>query len=217
MRYLGLALVAEGPTDHDFLGPLLERAVLQVCRVRGATGVEVGRMLRLRVDPGEAPRLEDRILAAATDAYPILFIHTDGAGDPDRARRERVEPAARRIAGELSDRSRETVAVVPVREMEAWALADGDALRGAFGTGLSDAELGLPDRTREVEKILDPKQALQEVCGRVLGPRSRRKAREYLSVLGERVDLSRLSRLTAWRRLLEDLTAALSALNVVRA
>ncbi|WP_158516729.1 hypothetical protein [Scytonema hofmannii] len=47
--------------------------------------------------------------------------------------------------------------VVPIREMEAWALVDGDALRGAFGTVLDDSALGISTRLREVEGIFEPK------------------------------------------------------------
>ena len=49
--------------------------------------------------------------------------------------------------------------------MEAWALADGEALRSAFGTVLDDRELGVPAKARDVETILDPHQVPGEPTG----------------------------------------------------
>ena len=65
-------------------------------------------------------------------AFHILFIHADANGDADRARQERIEPAVRLIRQKEELTNTHNVAVVPVRETETWALADGDALRGSL-------------------------------------------------------------------------------------
>lgn len=142
MRYLGLALFAEGPTDYRFLPPVLRRATEDLC-LRGARSeVEVGEVVGLYApDEYRDASIATQILEAAREAlgaFSILFIHTDGAGDLVAAHQQRVQPAAQRIA-ELGRQQERTVGVVPVREMEAWTLADGDALRGAFGTVLVDS------------------------------------------------------------------------------
>lgn len=63
MRHLGLALIAEGPTDERFLSPLLRRATIeacgQVCRGEVETG-DVFLVGRLRGAPGK--RLHEHIL-----------------------------------------------------------------------------------------------------------------------------------------------------------
>src|SRR5436309_6511041 len=147
MRYLGLALYAEGPTDYRFLPSILLRLTNDLC-LRGASEVvEVSDVQAL--DTPEEHREADRatrILEAARSvrgAFSILFVHADGGGDPEAAFQERVEPAARRIHENTKGGER-VVAVVPVRETEAWALTDGDALRGAFGSTLADSTFGLP-------------------------------------------------------------------------
>ena len=148
MRCLGLALYAEGPTDYRFLSPLLHRLTDELCVQKAREIVDVSAVFPL-TEPGRFKE-EDRaarILEAARAAwgtFSILFVHTDGEGDPATARQERVEPAAQRIREELGKESENVVAVLPVRETEAWALADGEALRGAFGCTLDDAALGLP-------------------------------------------------------------------------
>lgn len=209
MRYLGLALFAEGSTDYRFLPPVLRRATEDLCLRDARSTVEVGEVLGLYTpDDYRDADLATQILKAAReafDAFSILFIHTDGAG----------EPAAQRIAAELFGQQNRTVGVVPVREMEAWTLVDPDALRGAFGTVLDDSALGIPTKAREVEGILDPKQALEQVYGKVVGGRRRgkRKVTEFFDAIGERVRLERLRDLPAYQRFEQELGMALVELG----
>jgi hypothetical protein len=222
MRYLGLALFAEGITDHRFLAPILRRLTTDLCMHLAHDMVEIGEVLELHSPARYRDRdRETRILEVAREArgaYTVLFIHTDGTGNPDSARRERVEPAAQRIANELTQWQERTVAIVPIRETEAWSLVDGDALRGAFGTVLDDSRLGVPVRPREVERIPDPKQTLRQAFTRVIGTRQlkKKKAEAFLDVIGERVRLDRLREVPAFQRLEQDLRAALLALGYFR-
>jgi hypothetical protein len=218
VRYLGLALFAEGPTDYRFLSPVLQRATVDLCR--GAREeIEVGGVLPLEIPSAvHAADPITRVLEAARAAdgeFDVLFLHRDGAGDPDGARAQWIEPAAERIAAELTAYRKETVAVVPVRKMEAWALADGDALRAAFSTRLADAQLGIPSQPREVERILDPKLALDQAYQAVVG--SRRRARSagaaFLEVIARQVRLEQLRLVPAFRRFEQELRGALRALG----
>jgi hypothetical protein len=219
VRYLGLALFAEGPTDHRFLSPLLRRVTEDLCLSRGISLVEVSEVFELH-SPRESREADraSRIFSAAREAwgaFHILFVHTDGAGDAEAARLERVEPAAERLEQELAGANACTVAVVPVRETEAWALTDGDALRAAFGARLDDTALGIPDRPERVERIPDPKLALDQVLAAIVGSRrrSKRTASEFLTAIGERVKLARLRQVPAFRCFELDLQAALQTLG----
>jgi len=181
--------------------------------------VEIGDVLELHAP--EAYRgadLATQILEAAKEAagaYNILFIHTDGAGDRESAYAQRVKPAAERIAAQLSHQQERAVGVVPVREMEAWTLVDGDALRDAFGTVLDDVALGIPTRPRDVEGILDPKQILNQVYDNVLGGKRRRRntVADFFSAIGERVQLKRLQQVPAFQRFEQELRTALKELD----
>lgn len=221
MIFLGLALYAEGPTDYRFLCPLLRRLSEDVC-LRNASGtVEISEVLALD-HPASAKeqRREDRILAAAqaaSGAWDVLFVHSDGSGDADRARSTQVEPALAKVVEAFGDRGF-GIAVVPVRETEAWAIVDGDTLRRVWGTVLADKELGLPNAAFEVERTADPKATLKKAF-EATHPHRRRKsgtASAHLSELGEQVALDKLRTLRAFARLEADLCGALRQLQILR-
>ena len=222
MRYLGLALFAEGSTDYRLLGRILYRTVEDLCLRYAGDEIEIGDIREL--DTPKAYRDNSRatrILEAARQeigAFHILFIHADANGDADRARQERIEPAVQLIRQREELTNTHNVAVVPVRETEAWALADGDALRGAFGTTLDDDGLGIPARPQEVERLTEPKQVLDHALREAIGGSRRRRHRvtTYLNAIGERVGLARLRAVPAYRRFEDDLRAALRQLGYIR-
>ncbi len=221
MYYLGLALYAEGPTDYHFLCPLLARLCEDVCTRDAAHAVEVSEVLRLDHPPAadEASRVERIVLAAreARNAWRILFIHADGAGDPERKRKEQAQPAIDRLHQEHAD-ARLGVAVIPVRETEAWAIIDGDALRSVLGTTLSDEALGLPSSAGVAEGAPDPKALLNTAFNatRPAGLRRRRGVSPMLNALGEQVSLPRLRELAAFSLLEHELRQALRQLSIVK-
>jgi hypothetical protein len=218
VQYLGLALFAEGPTDYRFLPPILRRTTEELC-LNARTIVEIGDVLNLySPEKYRDADLATKILEAAKaaeGAYNILFIHTDGEGKPNAVYEQRIQPAKELIAAELSSQLERTVGVVPVREMEAWTLVDGDALRDAFGTVLDDEALGIPSRPREVEGILDPKQTLNQAYAEAVGAKQRRRrtAADFFDAIGERVQLARLRQVPAFGRFEQELRTALVELN----
>jgi hypothetical protein len=160
MHYLGLALYAEGPTDYYFLCPLLRRLCEDICAQEANQSVEVTDVLPLDhpVTSGEASR-EIRIRDAARlagGAWRIIFVHADGSGDPGRMREQLAQPALDLLRQEFQGKGL-GVAVIPVRETEAWAIADGDALRRVFGTTIIDKDMGLPRTAKALESDADPK------------------------------------------------------------
>ena len=224
MHYLALALYAEGPTDHRFLSKVLYRSTYRLCATLGQSAVEVKEEVLDLDAPHEFRQgsRDTRILEAARaaiDTFNIQFVHSDGAGDPESARDRNIQPAVNLISQELPCTEIGTVPVVPVRETEAWVLADGAALRDAFGTSLGDDRLGVPIRARQVERITDPKQALEEAFTATLAGRRRRqtkKAGRYLEIIGERVRLERLQEIPAFQQFECDLTTALQCLGYIR-
>ena len=220
MRYLGLALFAEGPTDHRFLRPVLSRLTEDICLRECPEQVEMGAMLEIH-SPGpasDAPRGERIFMAAegSQAAWHILFVHADGAGSPSVAKAKQIIPAFERIATNLEGMG-EAVAVVPVRETEAWALCDPDAIRTVLGITLSNKDMGLTGHTR-VESIADPKATLQDIGERVAGRRGARRklgSKRFLPRLGEYVALDRLRGVPAFQQLETDLREALTQLHII--
>ncbi|MDZ7859042.1 DUF4276 family protein [Sphaerotilus sp.] len=221
MRYLGLALYAEGRTDYYFLQPLLERLCMDLCLREASGPVEVTAVLGLDHPPAieQAPR-DVRIREAARSAlgqWSLLFVHADGAGDPVRARAQQIDPALGALHTAFGTAGC-GVAVVPVRETEAWTLVDGDALRQVFGTTLDDDALGLPQPAHCAETVTDPKKCLDLAFAATspTGARRRRGVSDYLGALGEEIRLDRLRLLDSFLALEDELRRALRGLNLLR-
>lgn len=221
MHYLGLALYAEGPTDYHFLRPLLLRLCMDVCIKHANSPVEFNEEFISLDDPAPAMGATRalRIVEAAKQArgaWRIVFVHTDGAGDPVQARQHLVQPALGLLRQEFAGEG-VGIAVIPIRETEAWTLVDGDALREVFMTAMSDAELDVP-ALGTVESVHDPKARLRQVFLATNPPaRSRRAGTSpWLAALGETVALARLRQLSGFQALESELILALKQLNVLQ-
>lgn len=220
MRYLGLALYAEGPTDYYFLRPLLQRICEDICARESPHQVEFSEVLELD-HPAMltgAPR-EQRIVSAARlakGAWRILFVHTDGSSDPAGAREQLAQPALDLLQHELGEEG-VGVAVIPIRETEAWAIHDGEALRQVLGATLSNAELGLPASAAAVEAVLDPKETLTAafLATCPTGRRKKQGVSPMLNALGEQVSLQNLRQLSGFRALETELRQALHKLLIL--
>lgn len=219
MHYLSLALYAEGPADYNFLRPLLQRLCEALCQEANQP-VEFPESVLALDHPQamhNAPR-DERIAAAAREArgaWRILFVHADADGDAGRARAERAQPGIDRLHQEFGGEGI-GVAVIPVRETEAWAIADGDALRRASGSSASDQHMGLPP-TRAIESESDPKAVLDQAWRIATASRKRQRSNPagMLSYLGETISLDRLRSLSAFQTLERDVKAALHALHII--
>lgn len=220
MHYLGLALYAEGKTDYYFLRPLLQRLCEELCTQEASQAVEVSTVLALdHPESKQDASREVRILAAAEqarDAWRILFVHADAAGNATHAREQLTQPAIDQLRQRFAAQG-VGVAVVPVRETEAWAINDGDALRQVFGTTLSDAEMGIPQTSAAVESTADPKAVLNTAfdATRPSGRRKRQGVSPMLNAIGEQVSFARLRQLQAFFSLENELRLALTQLRIL--
>jgi hypothetical protein len=214
--FVGLALYAEGPTDHRFLEGLARRGVTQAFVDHGIVA-EIPEVQRLSIDDALTGRA-DRIRSGAVNeqgAFHVLFIHADGNGDPARAWAERVEPGKEAVESQLGTQDRAVVGIVPVRMTESWALSDGEAVRVVLSSTKSDQELGLPP-ANQLEVLTDPKAVLDSVVASA-HTRSRRRRVEsgaaYLDRLAETIRIDSLRALSSYRRFEADLIAALQHLG----
>ncbi|HKI03334.1 MAG TPA: DUF4276 family protein [Thermoanaerobaculia bacterium] len=225
MHYLRLALLAEGTSDHLFLPVVLRRLTIDLCATHAQRQVEVEDevldLTALRIASREPENRTERvqnILLEVGGTFNVLFIHADGGSDPENARITQFNPLALWMSQQSEFGASRSVAVIPVREMEAWTLMDGEALRNAFGTVLEDSDLGLPAKPRDVEGIVDPKRSLEDAYSKVLGRRRRRKEKttNFFSAIAERVRLDCLRQAGAFQELERDLRDALTHLGYFR-
>lgn len=198
-RPLRSLLAPEGNADAEFLSVMLQRLIVELCSPTDVV-VEVAEPVDVRArHAGRSP--VDVIATASLDrTVDIIFAHTDGGSDWSAARRRHVEPIRSGLPG------RHVVEVIPVRELEAWVLADRDAVVKAFpNSAHADAWPADPEAVR------DPKAELNRIV-RVSMTR-RRPVRIPFRQIGERTRLSELRQLPSFRRTESDLAAALQALG----
>ena len=208
MRYLTSALISEGVTDDQFLPRLLGRALTELCLTEFDDPVEVADVQPLRDRKGPCS-VEDiiRLVDRNAASFSLIFFHHDQGTRADRVEAEWLRPL-RTLWG---DRAERLVAVVPVRETEAWLLADGDALRGALGVQWTDAQMRLPQNARDVERVGDPKKILNDVMRRLS-----RSIEDHYGQLGELVSLDRLDLVPAYQRWWSDTRDALAKIGFHR-
>lgn len=190
-RYLSLALLTEGAGDQWFLVPLVDRLIAELA-LEAPVGFDYSGVV-----VGECFTVAHRDLVAreVTDLlryFDIVMVHHDHneRGKVD-AVRERFPDDAHRI-----------VALVPVRETEAWMLTDPEAVREAAPT--RDAAWELP---YDVEKVADPKSLLKAALG------GRRDAERDFGRLGQTVALDALGKVPAYRRWTTELRGAMERLR----
>lgn len=202
MRYLASGLVAEGATDDRFLRPLLTRALEELCSREFDEQVDVSEVQVLR-GRGGPPAVAEivRLADEQRDSFLLLFVHRDQGANPGRVRSEWIEP----LRAAWGDRAQRLVMAVPVRETEAWMLADGDALRAVMRVRWPNNQLGVPAAPRRVEELSDPKQVLDR-----LGERISRSFHAYYERLGEEVSIDALSEVPAFRQWWNDTRSALT-------
>ncbi len=215
MIYVQAGLYAEGATDYDFLIPLLERLLNEICARVCVRNCEIPTPIGVDADEPTSRRSER--IGDAVHKYAgtcqLFVVHADADGDSQRARAERIEPgfteARRRLrevpACEVDDTY--FVACVPVQMIEAWMLADDAYFRGLFGR---KAEFELP---KDPEGLRNPKQALEQLIARYM----RRPPFGLYADVGINVSFAALRRLPAFRAFECELEIAVTALARVPA
>ncbi|MFE9422732.1 DUF4276 family protein [Kitasatospora sp. NPDC006697] len=211
MRYLDCALVCEGASDRAFLPGLMSRAVRDLCAAEFETDVQV----EVRPLWADHQRTDTVLDAAARDRFDLLLYHHDGA----------PEQQCERTLGELRrewDRARgePLVPVVPLRETEAWIIADPAAVAFVLGGERYVTDAGLPPRAREAEHVTDPKVPLRRAVEAAQRPqrRSRRAktgtdTQSYFTAFAEHVSIGRLREVPSFDQWWKDMIKVLEGLG----
>ncbi|UBU11966.1 DUF4276 family protein [Nonomuraea gerenzanensis] len=208
-------LTAEGNSDYDFLPVLLERALNDIC-FRHGLGVAPVQVLRVSVQDEESRH--DAVCRAAQTAVAgmtLLFYHYDGSAAPGREERKYWTPL--RELWEKRGLERPVVRVVPVREMESWALGDLDVLRRVAGSSWDPKDVFEGDRLSRVEALSNPKRTLKDIVAS--GRRRRRAGREagdYLTRIAELMNLDHLKGVPSYRLWQAETCEALKELRLIR-
>src|SRR5262245_32830137 len=97
MRYLALALFAEGPSDHEFLPRIILRSTTEISTSVSNEPVEIAEQFirpssAFNAEARSRPQRVEALFGGALEAIDLLFIHADGHGDSDAAFDDRVLP-----------------------------------------------------------------------------------------------------------------------------
>jgi hypothetical protein len=202
--YLCAALYAEGTSDYEFLSPLINRLLDGVGHELFPGKVDVAETIGIDAPRPYPSKRDERIAAAVAEhwgAFTLLVIHADGAGDPDEARDRCVTPGIALSRQAFPDLV--TVPCVPVRELEAWMLADAEAFHALLGRGAT------PSLPTDPEREKDPKQALRRILEE--GNFRRGSERTY-RLFAEGVRFEALRKLSAFQRFEADVREAVQAI-----
>ncbi|MBA3547756.1 MAG: DUF4276 family protein [Nannocystis sp.] len=204
MIYLRAALFAEGSSDYDFLLRLLNRLIEWIAAALYPGDYEVAETIGIDAPrPLQKGKRADRIAAACIEyegLFELLVIHADGDTDPHAARTERIEPGIAALHAVTREQPIVAVPCIPVREIEAWMLADAGAFQERLGSKVAPALPGDPEREG------DPKAALQQI---LKDGGARRLPASIYAFFGERVALKTLRSLPAFQTFEAELTAAI--------
>jgi hypothetical protein len=217
MSALVMAFCGEGSTDYRFLTRIIERTA-------GALrpNVEIYPMTPIAKADLEADSEEEIILKAAGEAQGmhLLVYHLDADGPAERvpeSRANRFEPGLQLIKAAGDMVCPDVVPVIPVHTLEAWLLADPEALAKAVGTPVKPDELGLPSHPHQVEAVPKPKAALQQALDKACASRSNRRhagSDRYFATLAETISLERLDKVPAYAQFKRELAEALQRLRM---
>lgn len=197
-RYLTIGLLAEGPEDEIFLSSIAVRQLTRLASLASAP-FDVADTPQ-RAEASTARTAHDLLTDEAVDlatTCDLLLVHNDyrERGKIDKLHRDVVLPSDCRMVG-----------IVPVRETEAWLLADSELLRSLPGV----VESALPWKGEptgaQVERVSDPKALLAAVLPGY-------DTRLLAELLGQRIDLHRLHALPSYQQWCVELTAALKELH----
>jgi hypothetical protein len=207
MIYIRAGLYAEGRTDYEFLLPLVNQLLNELAAKLFSGAYELAETLGIDAPYGTSGGRADKIRLALEkhlDYCDIFILHADGAGDPDEARRTQINPGANLARMTIPHSQIHLVACVPVREIEAWLLADPRPFERILGKTTPIVLPGQP------EAEIDPKNLLRKICR---DGASRIPLSEAYRSFGENVRLEKLRTLSAFRRFEDELEQALKALG----
>jgi hypothetical protein len=213
---LSLALYCEGNTDKHFLPKIIERAAEKVILSRTANYVDV---LPVTVmDVAKQVRGED-ILEAAMLAYgyDALIVHKDADNRTyEETRIQCFEPGCTLVQESGKEVCKDLVPIIPVREVEAWMIADPDVLYKLLEIKERLQNLRLAKRAVLVESDADPKATLNRVIAMAESERRRKIIRApFYESLALEVRLERLDQVPAYRKFLAELSATLVNLSII--
>lgn len=179
MNTLAIAFHGEGPTDWRFFEPLTKNLVAQLLLELAEEEWEV---LVLNEFQAEGDSYFQKVVSLCDqlEGYHMLILHRDGTPSLQKVMENHFDRVLR--DEQLTNRGLWLVPLIPVRETEAWMLADPEWLTEELKLlGARPDELDLP-KPQEIESIADPKLRLKEIMQKATAHRTSRQRRRMADI-----------------------------------
>jgi len=219
MNVLMLAFYGEGNSDREFLPPLIQRTSKAILDDYANRMVELWDLKTIDKKSGSQDKA---ILEAAQEAGErhALLIHNDAdTRGYWKTREELFEPGNTLVQKFSGWACQNLIPVIPVREVEAWMLADLETLGRILGAKLDPYMFNLSSGIAAIEALGDPKRKLNDIVRYVNANRSRRRQQidlqDRLEPLARQVNLHKLFELSAYREFVGDLARTLEMLHFI--
>ena len=216
--YLAYALFCEGSSDFAYFEVLIPRVIAALVAETGIRPVDTPAEPAVRLGRGD--RSVSAVAAEAChsrETFHIVFIHADVGGSGQATRlNSRSTAYCEEMDARCAFPPSRCVTLNPRHMMEAWALADPDAVLRALGYNGSAAAIGLPRDGREAECLADPKETLDLAVRRVTKNR-RRRGHTLLPAIAQRQMIDALRQAPSFRDFELRLQNALRTLGALRA
>ena len=215
MTYVSWAALYEGPTDQAYFDVLVPRVMEDIVLTQGIRNSTIPGTPAVRLSRGTVAAVANEA-CESRDAFHLVFIHSDTGGRNQEADlHARSEAYCEAMHAVCEWPRRRCVAIAPRHEMEAWLLADPNAITSALGFIGDPTDLGLPVGARQAERLQDPKAVLGAAMRLVRGRRRRFEISQILPAVAQRQSLALLRRSNSFRGFEGRLTGALADLGCV--
>jgi Domain of unknown function (DUF4276) len=217
------ALYAEGDKDYYFLTTLISRTIDASLRSYGRydTYIVIDPFpVDHKTDYKDIEKEAERVLQAAIDfQVDILFFHADAdSSTPTNALKRRYMPAKKLLEEERLNKSNlvnQIVPIIPIRNIEAWLLADEKTLQKVLQFSIQLGVLKTISKPKQVETI-QSKEEFNNLVAEVSRLQNRRlRENDFYKPLGEQIDLTILESVPSYKRFKDDLEAALKDAGIL--
>lgn len=213
MTYVCWSAAFEGTSDQAYFGVLIPRLIEHLVLESNSRNAVIPDSPAHLIPHGTVEEIATEI-CKHSDAFFIVFVHADSGHGAMGRRTARVGDRCCERAHELCNWSLERcVPIVPVKEMEAWAIADRAAVCKALGYTGDPDQLGLSGNPPAAEADDDPKATLQRASNSVRRRRRPLIAGELLPAIAGNQDITVLQRLPSFRQFENKLREALGSLG----
>jgi hypothetical protein len=213
--YIGWAALYEGRSDMSYFNVIIPRIIEDLIYRLGKRHVTIPDVPALLLNRGSVNDVAKQ-LCESGDAFVIAFIHADTGGRAIEKSLERRGAGVGPMAHAMCEWPiKRCILIAPRHEMEAWAIADADAVCDALGYRASPAELGLPSSPEKAERIVDPKAVLEAAIAQARGRRARTLPDQLFPSIAQRQSLSALRKASSFKSFEAQVQTGLASIGAI--